>query len=327
MKTADSCRRTVSGSHRAQCCRLCGVLVCWLSTALAADDGPARSVQDWPQKVVVTVGDIRTRIDGPKLWTLSGIDFQDQMVATEDSAYGTVLTIRGVGHLGTAHFLDVPGQPGKVEKEEVTHLRLTVDDQPSGPFQPSMNLAGRSFLLERKSKIRALDLQTTISIRDGVLIETARFQTTGPLDLRIAYPWMYAWTPQATAYVFGNEQGIQQRGQFLKEGKPTSMVVKDATWMAVFNPATGKGGVCCYLQHPAEDGRFLLVDAPSAYRKIYPYTLEDKVLPTNFQGTYQAALGFFTATAADWEARAKQRSAEVRSAAALQAKAIGASAN
>lgn len=281
--------------------------------SMSAAETPSPQVRDWPQKVVVTVGDIRTRIDGPKMWTLSGIDFQDKMVATEDSAYGTVLTIRGVGHLGTAHFLDVPGKPGEVEKEDVTHLNIIVDNKLVSQFTPQMNLAGKSFLMERKSKIRELDLETTVSICDGVIVETARFHTTGALDLRVAYPWMYAWTPQATAYVFGDDQGIQKRGQFLKSGKPTSMVVKDANWMAVFNPITGKGSVCCYLQHPPGDGRFLLVDAPAAYRKIYPYTLEDKVLPQDFAGTYQSAVGFFTATESDWEERALQRASEVRS--------------
>ncbi|MDB5336147.1 MAG: hypothetical protein JWN70_1766 [Planctomycetaceae bacterium] len=292
---------------------VCCVLTWFLTTSTAAEEPRSPQVRDWPQKVVVTVGDIRTRIDGPKLWTLSGIDYQGKMVATEDSAYGTVLTIRGVGHLGTAHFLDVPGKPGQVEKEDVTHLKLLVDDKPVSPFTPEMNLAGSSFLMERKSKIRALDLETTVSIRDGVLIETARFHTTGPIDLRVGYPWMYAWTPQATAYVFGDEQGIQKRGQFLKSGKSTSMVVKDANWMAVFNPTTGKGSVCCYLKHPPGDAWFLLVDAPAIYRKICAYTLEDKILPKDFHGTYQSAVGFFSATEADWEERARQRASELRS--------------
>jgi hypothetical protein len=88
-------------------------------------DEPQKQViteTQWPKEVVVEVGDIRTRINGPKLWTLSGIDYRNAVMATEDSAYGSVLVIRGVGLLGTAHFLDVPGRPGEVEKENVTSL-------------------------------------------------------------------------------------------------------------------------------------------------------------------------------------------------------------
>ena len=269
---------------------------------------------NWPQKVVVTVGDIRTRIDGPKMWTLSGIDYQNAVMATEDSAYGTVLTIRNVGHLGTAHFLDVPGKPGEVEKEDVTHLQLFVDDKPINELSPLMNLSGDSFRMERRSKIRALELDSTITLSKGVLSETARFRVTGPIDLQNAYPWMYAWTPQATDYVFGDDKVIQKRGAFLKEGKTAAGVVKNATWMAVYNSANRKGSVCCFLKHPPNtEGSFLLIDAPGVYRKVAAYTLVDRIVSKGFEGTYQSAVGFFTATELDWEEQAQRRAAELRS--------------
>ena len=143
---------------------------------ISGSTAPAESAThqtNWPKEVVVTVGDIRTRIDGPKLWTMSGIDYQNTVMATADSAYGTVITIRGVGHLGTAHFIDVPGKPGEVEKEDVTSLKFLVDGKPVTEFTPQMNLTGTSFRMDRTSKIRDLDLESSVSIRDGVLIETA----------------------------------------------------------------------------------------------------------------------------------------------------------
>jgi hypothetical protein len=273
-------------------------------------EGPA----NWPQNVVVTVGDVRTRIDGPKMWTLSGIEYMNAVMATEDSAYGTVLTIRNAGHLGTAHFLDVPGKPGEVEKEDVTGMQLFMDDKQVSELSPSMNLSGDSFRMERRSRIRTLVLESTISIRDGVLTETAHFRATGPIDLQNAYPWMYAWTPQTTNYVFGDGKVIQKRGAFLKEGPTATEVIKNATWMAVFNPANGKGSVCCFLKHPPKaDGWFLLIDAPGVYRKVAAYTLVDRIVSDEFDGTYQSATGFFTATEADWEERAQRRAAELRS--------------
>ena len=294
---------------------LCIILPTILASANRAEqpgakkEGPA----NWPQKVVVTVGDTRTCIDGPKMWTLSGIDYQNEVMATEDSAYGTVLTIRNVGHLGTAHFLDVPGKPGQVEREDVFHLQLFVDDKPVNELSPTMNLNGDSFRMERRSKIRALELDSTISIRNGVLTETARFRVTGPIDLQNAYPWMYAWTPQATDYVFGDDKGIQNRGAFLKEGKTESQVVKNVTWMAVFNSASRKGSVCCFLKHPPDsESWFLLIDAPGVYRKVAAYTLVDRIVTKGFEGTYQSAVGFFKATESDWEEQAQRRAAELR---------------
>ena len=269
--------------------------------------------ENWPQKVVVTVGDIRTRIDGPKMWTLSGIEFQDNVMATQDSAYGSVLIIRNVGHLGTAHFLDVPGKPGQVEKEQVTSLQLFVDDNPVRDFTPLMNLGGKSFRMARKSKIRAMDLETSVSIQDGVLIETASFHATGPVDLRVAYPWMYALTPEATVYAFGHKNDIRKRGTFLPDGKVVSQVVQNVNWMAVFNPSCGKGTVCCFLKHPPTDeASLLMIDAPGIYRKVAAYSLVDKIVPEGFHGTYQSAVGFFNATEHDWEAHAQRRAEEIQ---------------
>ena len=277
---------------------------------------PARQTsesQKWPQEVVVTVGDIRTRIDGPKMWTLSGIEFQDTVMATEDSAYGSVLTIRNVGLLGTAHFLDVPGKPGQVEKELVTSLQLFVDDKPVRDFTPKMNLSGKSFRMARKSKIRTMDLETSVSLHEGMLIETVSFHATAPIDLRVAYPWMYALAPEATVSVFGDNDDIRQRGTFLSEGKGISQVIQKANWMAVFNPSRGKGCVCCFLKHPPTDeASLLLIDAPGIYRKVAAYSLVDKIVPEGFDGTYQSAVGFFNATERNWEEHARRRAAEIR---------------
>lgn len=273
----------------------------------------------WPEKVVVTIGDVRTRIDGPKRWTLSGLDWQGVRMATEDSAYGTVLVIRDVGLLGTAHFLDVAGKPGEVEKEQVTRLQFYVDDRPITDLTPTMNLVGKSFRMERRSKMRGLDLETSIVLRDGVLVETARFRATAPLDLRVTYPWMYAFAPEARRFVFGDPSGVQRRGDLMTEGKAASQVVQHVDWAGVFDPASGKGSVCCFTKRPDKtDGALLLVDAPGSYRKVAGYCLVDTMMPAGFDGAFQAAVGFFTAKESDWETLATRRAAEIRrSAAAL----------
>ncbi len=284
-----------------------------VSQNFADEPGTRVAVTAWPRKVVITAGGICTRIDGPKLWTLSGIDFEGEAMATEDSAYGSVLTIRGVGHLGTAHFLDVPGKPGQVEKEQVSRLQLFVDDKPVTELTPAMTLGGKSFRMERRSKIRTMNLETSIAIHDDVLTETVHFRATAPMDLQNSYPWMYAFTPKATAYLFTDKTGVQQRGRFLPEGKVVSHVFRNANWMAVFDPTSGKGAVCCLLKHPPmAEGSLLLVDAPGSYRKVAAYTLVDKIVPADFDGTYKSAVGFFKATEGDWEEHAIRRAAEIK---------------
>jgi hypothetical protein len=265
-----------------------------------------------PDSLTVTVGDVRVRIDGPKLWTLSGIQYKGRVMAVEDSAYGSVFTLRGVGHLGSAHFLDVPGKPGEVEKEIVTDVRFFIDDKPMDSVAPTMNIQGNSFRMERKSKIRGIDLESSVLVRDGVLIETARFRATQPMDLQKAHPMMYAWTPEATTYAFGDESGIQERGAFLREGR-AEKIVKNARWMAAFDAASGTGSVCYLLQHPSDaDGWFILIDAAGIYRKITALSFVDKIMPQGFDGTYQSAVGFFSARESDWEKQAQRCADELK---------------
>ncbi len=287
---------------------------CFVSAGLVSAESTSHQT-NWPKEVVVTVGDIRTRIDGPKLWTLSGIEYQNTVMATEDSAYGSVITIRGVGHLGSAHFLAVPGKANEIEKEIVTSLQLFIDDKPVTDFTPEMSLTGTSFRMERTSKIRDLILESSVSIRDGVLIETAHMQAAKAIDLQITYPLMYAWTREATLYAFGDDNGIQKRGVFRKEGQSDEPPEKSSRWMAVFNPATGKGSVAYLLAHPADaDGWLQWTDAPVAYRKLRIMSFVEKVMPEGFDGTYQAAVGFFSATEQDWEKAALAKVDELKKA-------------
>lgn len=278
---------------------------------------------NWPDEIVVTIGDLRTRIDGPKMWTLSGLEYKGDVMATEDSAYGTVITLDGMehGHLGTAHFLDVPGKPGEVEKENVLQVNIFIDDQPVELKSGQMEISGKSFRMERKSKIRALDLESTVDVRDGVLIETSHWHATQPIDLKMTYPLMYAWTPKATKYLFGDDSGIQKRGTFKGDGEPASNegLEKDSRWMAVFNPATGNGSVCYLLEHPKDaDGWLQWTDAPGIYRKLRIMSFVEQVVPEGFDGKYRSAVGFFSAKESDWEQQALKRVAELKLAAAAR---------
>jgi hypothetical protein len=292
----------------------CALLVLFMNiTSSAAPTTQASQDFKRLESLTITVGDILTRVSPEKMWTLSGIDYQKTVMSVEDSAYGTVVTYPGARHLGTAHFLDVPGKPGEIEKENVTDLRFSVDGQPVA-ITPKMNLSGKSFRMERKSKIRAIDLESTVIIRDGVLIETAHLRTAEPVELQMSYPLMYAWTPAATAFVFGDDNGIQKRGTFRPAPeKAGEGLEKSARWMSVFEPVSGKGAVCYVIRHPATDDAWLqYTDAPGIYRKLRLMSFVGKTIPADFDGTFQTVVGFFNATQSDWESRALARAMELK---------------
>ena len=284
---------------------------------LRADDTPVRASAKIarPEKLTATIGDVLIRIDGPKLWTLSGIDFQNSQIAVQDSAYGSVMNISGVGILGSAHFLDVPGKPGEVEKEQVSLVQFFLDERPVMEITPTMNLTGKSFRMNRESKIRAVQLNSSVTLRDGVLIETVRIRTAEAVDLRVSYPLMYAWSPAMSAYLFGDDKGIQKRGDFLTEpAKPTEGLEKSSRWMAVYDAKAKKGAVLSVTQRPATEETWLqFTDAPGIYRKLRLMIFSEKTMPAGFDGTFQVAVGFFTATDNDWETPASERMQQLQS--------------
>lgn len=267
-----------------------------------------------PDKLTVTVGDVLIRIDGPKLWTLSGVDFQKSTMAVQESAYGTVLNLRGVGALGSAHFLDIPGKPGMVEKEHVSRLQLFVNDQSVSEVTSTMELSGKSFRIRRESTIRDVMLTSTVTLRDGVLIESARLQTSKTVDLKVVYPLMYAWSSQMTDYVFGDANGIQKQGKFIADaGKSGEGVERTANWMGVYNAAQGRGAVLLITQQPQVEPAVLqFTDAPGIYRKVRLMTFVEKVMPPKYDGTFEVAVGFFTAPQLDWHKVALKRVHQLR---------------
>ncbi len=297
----------------------CAGLVLYTSkTSHAAP--PTQSAADFRrlESLTAVVGDVSFRIDGPKLWTLSGIEFQKTVLAVQESAYGSVIGIQGVGYLGSAHFLDVPNKPGEIEKENVTQVQFFLDDQPVTVITPQMSVTGQSFRLERRSKIRAVALDSNVTVREGVLLESARMRTTEPVELKVIYPLMYAWTPSATSYLFGDDNGVQKRGAFLREAaKPGEGLEKTSRWMAIYDAPSGKGAVCYVVKHPATADAWLqFTDAPGVYRKLRLLSFSEKTMPAGFDGTFQTAIGFFSARENEWEARALQRLAELKTLAA-----------
>ncbi len=288
-----------------------------LSSMISLADEPlslAAAADVRPEMVNCEIGNVSFQIDGPKLWTLSGLNYQTNSIATRDSAYGTVLNIIGVGLLGTAHFLDVPGQPGKVEKENVTELQFFVDGRQVQPDLPQANLKGQSFRLKRTSVIRTVRLESDVSVENNVLVETVRMQASEDTQLKLSYPLMYAWSPKMTDYLFGDDTGVTTRGSFLTSGaKPGEGLERTARWMAVYDSVNGCGAVCLLLQHPSsEDVWFQYTDAPGVYRKLRLMSFSEKTMPAGFDGTYQSAIGFFNAEPATWEETAFVRLGEIR---------------
>jgi hypothetical protein len=280
----------------------------------AAESQPTKGDESRPELVSCEIGSVSFRIDGPKLWTLSGFEYKTHPIATADSAYGTVLNIDGVGLLGSAHFLDVPGQPGKVEKENVTELQFLVDGNPLKAELSQKKIVGQSFRMKRISSIRTVLLESEVLVQNETLIESVRLRAGEETRLKLAYPLMYAWSPHMTDYVFGDDHGVVKRGQFLAPAEKVGEgLERTARWMAVYDAEAETGAVCLLRRWPeSEEVWFQYTDAPGVYRKLRLMSFSEKSMPARFDGVYESAIGFFASEKSTWEDTAVARLRELR---------------
>ncbi|MHB9071410.1 MAG: hypothetical protein ACYC54_13715 [Sedimentisphaerales bacterium] len=261
-----------------------------------------------PESLKVVCGDVLIRIDGPKMWTPSRIEYKGTLLGIEDSAYGTVLNFPDIGFLGTAHKLDIPdGQ------EDVRSLEFYLDGRRLA--MPQDEISGKSFKLIKKSRILNVFIENITELRNNRIYETAIMKAPQETPLKVAYHFMHAWTQTATAFLACAADGSELQDE-LKDSndvKGKHYVVRDLAWIAVYDGPSGRGIVSRLLEKPAIGGASsLLVNAPAVYRKCYVMCFEDKPLPAGFEGKYRMVTAFFEAKPNEWQDAARKLSQDMK---------------
>jgi hypothetical protein len=290
---------------------LCLLLAANSMNAIAQTTQPA-----FPNTLSANLGDLTVKINGPDLlWSPNGVDYRGTIVGVDGSVFITVATIKNVGHLGSAHFLDVPGKPGEVEKEPIDSLTFVLDGKPIENLKDVMEVSGKVFRVERKSRIRDLDVDSTFEWRDNKAIEFVRIHANKPVELSQLYPVSFPWTSTMREYVFGMEDGSEKSGVFLPDDKkPGEGLEKNARWFATFDPESHKGGVAFLAKKPANaDTWFQYTDGPKIYRKLRMMSFVNQTMPAGFDGEWMLLVGFFESDAASWKSAAKKCLADLKS--------------
>lgn len=94
-------------------------------------------------------------------------------------------------------FRSEPAQANPTAKDAIVHQRpesltVAVGDLVVRIDGPKTCILGKSFRMERRSQIRSIGVESSILLRDGVLIESARVRTGTAVDLRVGAAMMYA---------------------------------------------------------------------------------------------------------------------------------------
>lgn len=281
-----------------------------LASAGDSVERPKDAVVDktkWPASITAAAGAVRIRVDGPKLWTLSRIEYGGSLLGVEESAYGTAVNIRNVGFLGSAHRLDVPGRPGEIEEEQVLRLQIRADGRPvhkitSDDVKSDDVVVCQTFRMERESTIRSLSLRSLLVVQDERVTETVRICGSEDMELKVLYPLMYAWSSTVTEWMMSDCRNDISTGQFDRQVQETASVIsrKSARWAAVYDPDARTGAVCLVTAPEDLEHSLQFIDAPGVYRKLYVVAFSDSTLPAGFNGTFSVITGFFRASKVDW---------------------------
>ncbi len=242
-----------------------------------------------PTSLSVTCGDVLIRIDGPKLWTPSRVEYQGTLLGIEESAYGTVFNIDKVGFIGSAH--------REVETEQIKDVRFFLDgEEITGE---KVQVSGTSFRCERRSQVRDIELFSTVELAEGQLRETAHVKANRDVRFAKVYHFMHAWIPSATHYAYGHGSEFIESGEFSSAPADDRKFYyqQNPEWVAVFDAASGKGAVSRLLESPDTGGAAMqLWNAIGVYRKFYLVTFVDEAMPAEFEGTYRMTTEFFSGT-------------------------------
>ena len=185
-------------------------------------------------------------------------------------------------------------------------------------------LEGRTFRLERRSRIRGIELSGVVELREDQVFETVTLTASQAVPLKLAYPFMHAWQPTVSAYAAGRdgEQALVASGPLTDEvATARSFVINTAVdWAAVYEPVSGQWAVSRLLESPKQAGAVSMIwNVPGSYRKYYLRVFNDATVPAGFQGTWRMVTAFGAGPQEGWEAAARKRAEALRTVAEADA--------
>lgn len=250
---------------------------------------------DWPKEIVATVGDLGVRFESRSFWTLYRIDYRGTRLCLDrfGSHYGSVVHFPGVGFIGSGHTEN--------EDEQILDLKLFVDGQPVE--RPAVTVECKDLRLTKRSRIRALVLDSDLQVGDNRIIEDVRLRADEATPVSLIYHFMHPWTNTATEYCAELLDGSRVEGLF--DGDQKQKINQATRWSAIYDGPSGKGAVTYVLLVP-EDGawRTRYWDISDRYRKHYFATFLGQTVPAGKEFHYRVVTVPFEAPADRWKAEA-----------------------
>lgn len=264
-------------------------------------------------RIMVRCGELGLLLRQASQWTPGRIDYREVAMTTESSAYGTVLSFPDIGFIGTGHLENEP--------EELLSLAFFLDGQ--RVEAPTTEMNGRTFRLERKSRVRrCFDLTCIIELKDGRLHETTTVHADAAVPMKLMYHFMHAWKPGVSAYAAGVDAEPDKviTGPLRDDAETAKKfyITQPVDWMAVYEPESRQFAVSRLLEAPSSAGNVAMIwNVPGTYRKYYLKCFDKSTVPAGFTGTWRMVTTFGASEASAWENEARMTAKSLLNAATV----------
>jgi len=259
-----------------------------------AQGAPESPGADWPESITARVGTLSVRFESRSFWTLYRIDHEGVRLCLDKwgSHYGSVAKFPGVGFIGSGHTEN--------EDEVLESLAFYVDG--AAVPVPSDVPSARSVQLEKHSRLRTLNLHSTVTVHPDRIYESVSVTASEDTPLELMYHFMHPWDPAMTHYIGMGQDGVLRRGIFDNDKKQELDV--PTSWSAVYNETQKRGALTVVLKAPRKGWRTRYWDVPGRYRKHYFTTFLNETFLAGSKAEYHIVTVPFRADVNVWEEEA-----------------------
>lgn len=278
---------------------LLSLLFCLTPLLVAAD--PAASL---PDRLQVSCGDVTIALSARHFWNLNGIWYRGHMVCQQNKGfYGTVLSYRGLGWVGTGHL------ENKIGETEVT-VEFLADGKPLPPN--AREITATSFSLKKSARLHQARLHYELRLEQEQLTERVTLEAETEAELGVLYHFMHPWESVFQEFILHGDQNPPARQLFSAENERKFVWQTVPEWAALYDPA-GKLAVVSVVRssRPLTAGPQWLMWNRGRDRKLYYVPGKNVSLKPGLPSDAVMVTTFLTAEPEEWPARAAGLAAEL----------------
>ncbi|MBN2643239.1 MAG: hypothetical protein JXR78_16425, partial [Victivallales bacterium] len=165
----------------------------------------------WPKEILITAGDLQTRLEKRSFWTIYRIDWKGKRLGVDNfgSHYGSVANFPGTGWIGSGHTEN--------EDEKILSIELSIDGKvvkgvPAGKY------SCREAVLVKTSALRDLRIRTETHIFSDRIEETVSLKAEKDTPLNLIYHFMCPMTTDMAQWYGIKSDGKSISGNFTGSG-------------------------------------------------------------------------------------------------------------